>query len=462
MILYNTLSGKKEKLVKPKNKPLKLFVCGPTVYGDIHIGNARVFLFFDILVRYLRSRGYKVFSLQNITDVDDKIIKRAEEEKLSSSALAKKYEKTYDRDVKNLKINSVDKYAKATDHIPQIVAQIQTLIKKGRAYKIEGNGYYFDISVFPDYGRLSRRTVLDAEDAVSRIDENVHKKNKGDFALWKFSKPDEPYWNTALGKGRPGWHIEDTAISEYYFGVQYDLHGGAVELKFPHHEAEIAQQESASGKKPFVKIWIHVGILTINGKKMSKSLGNLITVNDFLKKFSHEVLRMLILNHHYRSPIDYSEELAVSSANGLRTIGDFLNKLRMIRKRKGKNEKRNFTVKKYEKEFYRALDDDFNTPKALAAIFALINDSQKNIWKFSASVAQILAEFIEEKFKIFGLTFPQEKIPIKIKALTGQREKLRLCGSFQEADALRKTILTLGYLIEDTPLGPLIGRQYIK
>ncbi|KKU84749.1 MAG: Cysteinyl-tRNA ligase, partial [Parcubacteria group bacterium GW2011_GWA2_47_8b] len=307
MLIHDTLSGKKEDLEKvADNKKLRLFVCGPTVYDYIHIGNARTYIVFDNLVRYLRALGVKVFYLQNITDIDNKIIRRAAEENTNAKSLAKKYEKYYHEDEKALGIKSVTKYARATAHIKQIVRQIQTLIAKGHAYKID-DGYYFDISTFPEYGKLAKRTVNQAEDSVSRIDENVNKKNKGDFALWKFKKENEPSWKTPIGEGRPGWHIEDTAITERWFGPQYDIHGGAVDLKFPHHEAEIAQQEAASGKKPMVKVWMHSGFLVVGGEKMAKSSGNFVTVRDFLKQYPVEVLRYLVAAHHYRSPLDYSE-----------------------------------------------------------------------------------------------------------------------------------------------------------
>src|SRR3989338_7142056 len=339
--VFNTLCGKKEGLKKPKGKQLKLFVCGPTVYDYPHIGNARTYIAFDAFVRYLRSQKIKVFYLQNITDIDDKIIAKAREEKTSPAAIAKKYEKIYRQNEKSLNIRSVSKYARATAHIPQIIKQVKTLIKKGSAYKIEDDGYYFDLAAFPEYGKLSGRTSLQAEDAISSIDENIRKRNKGDFALWKLVRFEatnylskstnstnkfkiingEPAWWTTLGWGRPGWHIEDTAITEHYFGPQYDLHGGAIDLKFPPHEAEIAQQEAVSGKKPFVKIWMHTGFLLIKGEKMSKSLGNFITIRDFFNIQRGEspramrdrvnVLRFLILSQHYHSPIDYVPESTV-------------------------------------------------------------------------------------------------------------------------------------------------------
>ena len=353
--LYDTLSGEKKALPKPGKKPLKLFVCGPTVYDYSHIGHGRTYIFFDIFTRYLKSLGYKVFYLQNITDIDDKIIARAKEKNLPPQKLAKKLIKSHLEDMKALGITSVTKYARATQFIPEIVRQVQALIKKGYAYKIPGDGYYFDISKFKDYGKLSRRTAAQAEDAVSRIDDSVRKKNRGDFCLWKFPHSadlrrlnadqrrrkftianGEPVWATPLGWGRPGWHIEDTAISEKFFGPQYEIHGGGLDLKFPHHEAEIAQAEAASGKKPFVKIWMHGGLLTVNGEKMSKSLGNFITIRDFLKIRSANILRLIVASHHYRLPIDYTEELARDAQNALSGINEFLAKVELIKSSKFK------------------------------------------------------------------------------------------------------------------------------
>ncbi|MEK7195620.1 MAG: class I tRNA ligase family protein, partial [Patescibacteria group bacterium] len=250
--IFNTLSGKKEPLPKAPKQGLRLFVCGPTVYDYVHIGNARTFTVFDLFVRYLRGCGVKTYYLQNITDIDDKIISRAQKEGKNWKLISRKFEAVFRKNMKDLGNIFVDRYARATDFIPQIIKQVKTLIKKGCAYKIGGDGWYFDLKKFPEYGKLAHRTIEQAEDATSRIDSSGKKRNKGDFCLWKFSKPGEPSWKTDLGDGRPGWHIEDTAITESFFGPQYEMHGGGVDLRFPHHEAEIAQQESASGKKPFV------------------------------------------------------------------------------------------------------------------------------------------------------------------------------------------------------------------
>ena len=444
-------------------KKIRLFVCGPTVFDYIHIGNARTFLIYDIFTRYLRSIGVKVFNLQNITDIDDKIIKRARETNITPKAIALKFEKAYKDDIKKLGIDTVTKYAPATKYIKQIVKQIKTLIQKGHAYKIEGDGYYFDLSTFPEYGKLSKRTTLQAEDAVSRIDESVNKRNKGDFALWKFSKPGEPYWNNELGRGRPGWHIEDTAITDYYFGPQYDIHGGAIELKFPHHEAEIAQQESASGKKPLVKIWMHAGILLVNGQKMSKSLGNFISVRDYLEKRSVNILRYIVASHHYRSPIDYNEQMTIDAQNALAGIQEFLAKLSLAMKRKsiwGHRKSTGLTMSEtlttYQSKFTAAMDDDFNTPEALAVIFNLINEINPKIWSLDKKEVKLIVKWLNEKLKIFKIAVKLPKIPLKIRRLAKGRELLRANQQFIQADPLRKQIESLGYKVEDTPVGPLV------
>jgi len=500
--VYNTLSGKKESLPRPVDKPLRLFVCGPTVYNLSHIGHARIYIFFDIFVRYLKSLGYKIFYLQNITDIDDKIINRAKKMGISPLKLAQEETRVYFNDMKSLGIKNV-KYAPATKFIPQIAKQVQVLIRKSYAYEIPSDGYYFDIKKFKDYGKLSHRTLEQAEDAVSRIDESIKKKNKGDFALWKIADAKnankyandakkkfkiingEPLWKTSLGWGRPGWHIEDTAIADHYFGQQYELHGGGLDLKFPHHEAEIAQAEAASGKKPFVKIWMHVGLLNVAGEKMSKSLGNFITIQDFLKKHSANVLRFIIASNHYRSPLDYQEDAAKSASAALNSLQEFIAKLELIKKsgirdqgfrdyslskveeihyngnpsiNSGSKLESGIKIKipKYEKQFSEAMTDDMNTPRALAEVFNLVNDANKSIWNLNKTQAGIINKWLLSKLAIFGITLSLPKIPKKVQDLVKKRELLRSNKQFTQADALRKKITALGYRVEDTPLGPLV------
>ncbi|MFA6135841.1 MAG: cysteine--tRNA ligase [Candidatus Paceibacterota bacterium] len=459
MRILDTLTGKKVG-IKKTAKPLKLFVCGPTVYDYPHIGNARVFVFFDIFVRYLKSLGWKIFYLQNITDINDKIIDRAKRDGMRWSEVSIKFEKIYHKNEESLGINSVTKYARATDYIPQIIKQLKALINKEYAYKIERDGYYFDVSKFKDYGKLSKRNYLSAEDATSRIDESIKKRNKGDFCLWKFSKAGEPSWDSDFGNGMPGWHIEDTAITEYHFGPQYDIHGGAVDLKFPHHEAEIAQQEAASGKKPLVKIWMHPGFLLVDGKKMSKSLGNFITIDDFLKTHSADVFRYIVLSHYYRSPIDYSDKLANQSKNSLHNLQNFILKLGMLKTNGNVSKKIKNAILLSSKKYAKAIDDDFNTPLALSEIFTLIKNTEKIIWKMNAKESQLVRDFILKNLGILGINIEKSiRIPQKIKDLTKARELLRGNEQFVQSDVLRQKINELGYNVEDTPLGQLVTRK---
>ncbi len=457
--IYNTLSGQKEAL--PDQKKLRLFVCGPTVYDYLHIGNARGYIFFDFFVKYLRSKGYDVFYLQNITDIDDKIIRRAAEEHEAPAKLAKRFAEIYFDDMKKLGVTAVTTYAGATDFITQIAAQVERLIERGYAYKIDGDGWYFDIAKFPTYGALSHRTALDAEDSVSRIDDSVGKKNKGDFCLWKFTSKDryenEPSWNTAVGEGRPGWHIEDTAISEYYFGPQYDLHGGGIDLKFPHHEAEIAQQEAASGRKPFVRQWMHWGTLLVEGKKMSKSLGNFITIRDFLANYEPVVLRWITFTHHYRSPIDYSSKLADQAKAAMNTLGAFMAKLDLA-DGPGTGGKTDPTeiIKKISLKFDEALADDANTPLAIAALFELTAQFQPVVWTIKRSEAKNIKKILTSSLELFGISLKNPKIPADVMKMAKEREQYRVNKQFMQSDDLRKKIESVGFEIEDTPRGPFL------
>lgn len=433
--IYNSLSRKKENL--RRGKKTRLFVCGVTVYDSPHIGHAKTYLFFDFFAKYLRSKKHNLFYLQNITDIDDKVIARAKEKGILPKSLAKHFEKQYLKEMKALKVTSVDKYARATDHIDEIISQIKRLIKKGAAYEIE-DGIYFDIKKFKDYGKLSRRTVLQAEDGVSRIDVSKGKRNKGDFCLWKFSKPGEPKWKSPFKEGRPGWHIEDTAIAEKYFGPKYEIHGGGRDLMFPHHEAEIAQMETISNKKPYVKYWMHAGFLTVNGQKMSKSLNNFITIDDLLTNHNPRLLRYFLLRNHYRSPLDYSEKKIAQAKKELERIDNYLLSLKNAKN----SDKR---IEKIKKRFEKALEDDLNTPVAISLIFDAI--------KTGPSRDALL--FIKEIDKYFNLFISKKEIlPKKIKELVKKRERERKDRNFEKADETRKEIESLGYKVEDTKKGP--------
>ncbi len=461
--VHNTLSGKKEEFRPRDKKKIDLFVCGPTVYDFAHIGHARTYVIFDVIVKYLKQAGYKVFYLQNITDIDDKIINRAKERGITPEALAGQFEKAYLEDMKDLGIDSISKYARATKHIKEIISQVERLLKKGFAYQL-GDGIYYDISKFKDYGKLAKRTVLQAEDGVSRIDEGMGKRNKGDFCLWKFSKPGEPKWKSIWGWGRPGWHIEDTAISEKYFGSQYDIHGGARDLIFPHHEAEIAQIEAISGKSPFVKYWLHSGFLTVKGQKMAKSLGNFVTIRDFLKENSPRLLRSMIVKSYYRSPLDYNEDLVSQAKKELERIDEFVVKLMDLRSQSMMDlRNQSIDISGFEKKFEGAMEDDFNTPKAVAVIFELINKGNSLIAenKLTKTDAKNILKFLENIDKIFNFIIwkkPKEKIPEEIQELVGERERCRRDGAWQKADEVREKIEKLGWQVEDTKEGPKVKK----
>ncbi len=474
--LYSTLSRKKEMLKSlgsARDKKLKLFVCGPTVYDFSHIGHARTYIAFDVIVRYLKAIKFDVFYLQNITDIDDKIIKRAAETQVSPKELAGRFEKEYLQDMKALRVLSVNKYARATDYISEIISQVHRLLEKEHAYVIPDDGIYYDISSFKEYGKLSGRTTQQAQDAVSRIDDSVKKRHKGDFALWKLAPHprrkaggagfSEPSWPSPWGQGRPGWHIEDTAIAEKHFGAQYDIHGGARDLIFPHHEAEIAQMEGISGKKPLVSYWMHTGFLTINGEKMSKSLGNYITIQDFLLKHSPRLLRFFVLKTHYRSPIDYSESNLMQAEQELERIDEFAQKLQALKSAPAtsKNVK---LVQKSRKAFFAAMEDDVNTPKAVAVLFELVKEGNTLLSKLllNRDDAKDILALLKEIDEIFSFIFWQEKttakIPQEITALLERRERYRKEKEWQKADETRALLLKKGWQVEDTEKGPKLKK----
>ena len=458
MFIYNSLTEKKENLdeILGGSKKIRLFVCGPTVYDYSHIGHARTYIFFDMVKRWFEYFGYKVSYLQNITDIDDKIIERAKNDGVEPRVLAKKFEKEYYADMKVLGVANVKKYARAGDHLKQIIAQIKTLIEKEFAYQIS-SGVYFEVKKFKEYGKLSKQN-LNALRAGWRIEPDSEKKDPMDFALWKLKKHDyEPSWPSPWGEGRPGWHIEDTAITEKYFGPSYDIHGGGMDLKFPHHESEIAQQEAASGVKPLAKIWMHTGFLSVNGEKMSKSLGNFITIRDFLKNHRPAVLRYLAISHHYRSPINYTKELVNQAENALNGLAQFASKLSIAAAKNPTG----MEIKKYDAAFTIALQDDFNTPEALATIFSFINEINLSIWNITKKEAREAATWLKKSLNILGIALERPKIPLKIRWLAKKRELSRINKQFAKSDVLRKEIEALGYTVEDTPNGPFIWPKRI-
>ncbi len=450
MKIYNTLTSKKEDLKIPPSGEINLFVCGPTVYDYSHIGHARTYIFFDTLVKFMRKRlSIKINYLQNITNIDDKIIKRSAEENKNPQEVADFFEKEYINDMNSLGVSAVDTYAPATNYIPEIISQVERLIKKGFAYSADGS-VYFDVRKFPEYGKLSHQKIEELKEGV-RVDVEVGKKFFADFALWKASKPGEPKWDSPWGEGRPGWHIEDTAITEKHFGLRYNIHGGGLDLIFPHHEAEIAQMEAISGLSPLAEVWIHTGMLLVDGEKMSKSLGNFITIREFLKENSPQVLRYMVLSQHYRTGLDFSKKTIQMASSSINRIADFKQRLKEVTAQSS-----HLPWEDFAKTFWHELADDFNTPKALASLFELVTETNKLIDtnNLSQSDAQKIIDFIDEVNDILNILPKEESIPPEITALAADREKARTNKDFELSDKIRNQIKELGWEVEDTPKGP--------
>ena len=452
--VYSTMTRQKEEL-KVTNNKIKLFVCGPTVYDYSHIGHARTYISFDVIVRYLKHEGYSVFYLQNITDIDDKIIKRAKENNEDPLELSHRFEKEYLKDMETLNVSNVNFYARATEHMNEIINQIHDLIDKGYAYDTE-TGVYFDVSKFEDFGKLSNRNLDDLQNTRIQIDST--KKDPKDFALWK-KQDEQPYWESPWGNGRPGWHIEDTAITEAYFGPQYDIHGGGLDLIFPHHDAEIAQMEASSGKEPLVEYWMHTGFLNVSGEKMSKSLGNFITIKELLEIVTPEVYRFFVLSTHYRSPIDFSEDTLKQAENSLKRIQNtgkiIIDKLTEDNLPEGKVLDEDLEL--FKEEFFNAMNNDFNTPIALSNLFDFTHKINKAI--SSNEVSRNTLNNIVETFKdiesILGFDIIVEDDMVSdvsgdlLNIITEIREDLRSKKDWDLADKIRDELANLDITLED-------------
>ena len=462
MLLTDTRTDtKKEFTPLQKKSAVDLFVCGPTVYDHAHIGHARTYIAFDAFVKYLRYKKYDVTYIQNITNIDDKIIARAKEQKRDALELAKDFEKEYYGDMAALGVDSISSYARATDYIPQIITQIEALIKKGHAYKTK-KGVYFEVATFEKYGELSRQRVDKLESQEELPDKE--KKHPADFALWKLAPSEvegnDPSWESPWGEGRPGWHIEDTAMTQELLGDQYDIHGGARDLLFPHHEAEIAQMESISGKHPLVNYWMHTGFLTVDGEKMAKSEDNFITIHDALKTWDKETFRLFILTKHYRSPVEYGKSAQEEFRAMRARIEEFATRLGSA---EGKTNKNDTTkIAEYSETFWNELDDDFNTPRAFATLFDLITYANTLIDenKLGGKEAKEIRTFLDELNSILGIAnFDTEPIPDDIQKLVEKREKARKEAEWDTSDELRREIEKKGYAVKDTPSGPTVSRK---
>ena len=447
MEIYSTLTRSKEQLETINKNRINLFVCGPTVYDDAHIGHGRTYISFDTIKRYLEYKGYAVFYIQNVTDVDDKIINRSKENGIPADEIARKFEKRYIEDMHKLNVTGVNLFARATDHMAEIIDQIQRLIDKGFAYETS-DGVYFEIDKFKEFGKLSNRNTEELES--HREIAKTTKRNPQDFALWKKRNGDgEPVWQSPWGEGRPGWHIEDTAITEYYFGEQYDIHGGGLDLIFPHHEAEITQMEAVSGKSPMVKYWLHTGFLNVNGEKMSKSLHNFITIRELLKDYAADTFRFFVLSTHYRSPIDFSKDSLHQSEKSLERIKKYYELLDS----EGNNKSDYQVLINRKKEFFESMDDDFNTPKAIAAIFGLINDSKNELDNLSNNDKTAIKSFLDDASHILGVSFEIEKTSDNseelLELISNVRANLRANKQYELSDEIRDKLQELGYEIND-------------
>ena len=459
MKVYNTLTRKKEELVPITPSEIKMYACGPTVYNYIHIGNARPLCIFDILRRYLEYRGYNVKFVQNFTDIDDKIIRRANEEHVDFSEISERYIKEFWTDADGLNVRHATINPKATENIDAIIQIISTLIEKGYAYEAQGD-VYFSTEKFKDYGKLSHQPLEDLE-AGARIMVGEVKREPMDFAVWKAAKPGEPAWDSPWGKGRPGWHIECSAMNWRYLGDTIDIHCGGQDLIFPHHENEIAQSECFTGK-PFAHYWMHNGYINVDNVKMSKSLGNFFTVRDVAEKYGYEPIRYLLISAQYRSPINYSTDIieqCIAALNRLYTCRDSLDfELKNAADAEHDGDKAIIDgFDKYREQFISAMDDDLNTADAIASIFELVRDINTNVVGKTPSKALVegaIAMF-DELTGVLGLVYNRktETLDSDVEALIEARTNARKEKNWAEADRIRDQLKEMGIVLEDTAQG---------
>lgn len=442
MIVFNTLSGQKEEF-SPRGNVVTMYVCGVTPYDECHIGHAMSYITFDAIRRYLEYRGYRVKYVQNFTDIDDKIIERANRQNISAKELSSKFIEQYFIDMDELNIKRADVYPRATEEIPGMIKLINGLIEKGHAYNTS-EGVYFRVISDHEYGKLSHR-ILDSMIAGARVEAGAEKEHPLDFSLWKAAKPGEPAWDSPWGKGRPGWHIECSAMALRYLGNTIDIHGGGQDLVFPHHENEIAQSECFTGIKPFVRYWLHNGLLQFGGDKMSKSLGNLITIKEALRLFSADAIRLFVISSNYRTPLTYNEETLKAMQKGAE-------RLRQALSLKASSSGDLWDAGEYRQRFIEAMDDDFNTAQAVAALFDLTREiNRASSQGFNFSRAQ---EILRELCLTLGLTLREEKeLPSPeplLELLVKIRGELRAAKQWPLADMIRTDLLKLGITIEDS------------
>ena len=457
MKILNTLTRRKEEFVPINEGKVGIYVCGPTVYDYIHIGNARPMIVFDTLRRYLEYKGYDVNYVSNFTDVDDKIIKRANEEGVDASVISERYIAEVKKDMAALNVREATTHPKATEEIPDMIEMVKTLIEKGYAYEVNGT-VYFRTRKFKDYGKLSKKNIDDLRSGnrdllVSGVDE---KEDPLDFVLWKPKKEGEPSWPSPLGDGRPGWHLECSVMSKKYIGDVIDIHAGGEDLVFPHHENEIAQSEAANGTE-FARYWMHNGFLKINNEKMSKSLGNFFTVREIAEKYPLQVIRFFMLSAHYRSPLNFSADLVEASKNGLERILTAVDRLKSISGTEGEVDRAvademDAFVKKYE----AAMDDDLNTADAISVIFELVKYANVNVTEESTkATVELVLNTVTKLCDILGIITEKKKeiLDSDIEALIEERQAARKAKNFARADEIRDQLSDMGIILEDTREG---------
>jgi cysteinyl-tRNA synthetase len=459
MKLYNTLSRKKEEFIPITEGQVKMYVCGPTVYNYFHIGNGRTFIVFDTIRRYLEYRGYKVNFVQNFTDIDDKMIKKANEENTTVKEIGDKYIEEYYKDADALNIERATANPRATEYIQDIVDFIKELVEKGYAYEVEGD-VYFSTKKFPEYGKLSGQNIEDLQ-AGARINVDERKKDSMDFAVWKAQKPGEPAWESPWGMGRPGWHIECSCMVKKLLGDSIDIHAGGMDLSFPHHENEVAQSEALTGK-PFANYWLHSAYINVNNQKMSKSLNNFFTARDILKEYDAEVIRFFMMSAHYRIQINFSKDLLESAKASLERLYNAVSNLEnlmdevSIEKMNEDETKYISSLDEYRQKYIYKMDDDFNTADAITVLFELTKSTNTNITiDSSKEVITKALEIIRELGKPLGILQKSTKLSLEeeIENLIQERQNARKNKDFALSDKIRDELKERGIVLEDTPQG---------
>ncbi len=463
MFIYNTMSRTKEELVPLHKGQIRMYVCGPTVYNFIHVGNARPLCVFDTMRRYLSYRGFEVLFVSNVTDIDDKLINKAKDQGVTVKEVAEEYEREYLTDADGLNVLRPTVMPRATEHIDDIVALISEIMQNGFGYVAENGDVYFRARKFPEYGKLSHKVLDDLENnrELTAGTTGGLKEDEADFAIWKAAKPGEPAWDSPWGQGRPGWHIECSAMAKKHLGATFDIHAGGQDLVFPHHENEIAQSECANGQT-FARYWMHNGFLNIDDRKMSKSLGNFFTVRQIAEEIGYEPIRYFMLSAHYRSPLNFTMDILQQCKASLERLYNCRENLEFVMKSADGTEVALLEkAQEHEKRFCEKMDDDLNTADALAAIFDLVRDINTHSRDTQRAALMQVREIFERMCEVLGLLYirSSEEIPAEVTVLAEQRAEARKEKNWALADELRSKLDALGYTVEDTADGPKLGKK---